>query len=168
MLPKIKTILYATGLGSGAPYIFRYAMTLALQHQASIVAVHAIEPLSTFGQSLVEQYISHEQSTEMHRQARESFKIKLNARIEKLLTEECTNAPECRKLVSDIRIVDGYSAQVILAAANDCAADLIIMGARRHSTIGEVMLGGTTRKVLHSADQPVLVVRVPSEYLTEG
>lgn len=168
MLPKIQTILYATGLGSGAPYIFRYAVALALQHQASIVAVHAVEPLTTFGQSLVEQYISHEQSEEMHRQARESFKVKLAARIENLLAEECNSTPECRKLVRDIRIVDGYSAQVILAAAKDSAADLIVMGARRHSTIGEVMLGGTTRKVLHSAIQPVLVVRVPPEHLTEG
>ncbi len=70
MLPKIKTILYATGLGPAAPYVFRYALSLARQHEARIIAVHGMEPLSTFGQSLVEQYISHEQSEEMHQQAR--------------------------------------------------------------------------------------------------
>ena len=54
MLPAIKTILYATDLSQGSPYIFRYALTLARQHQAKIVVVHAIEPLTPFGQSLVE------------------------------------------------------------------------------------------------------------------
>ena len=51
MLPKIKTILYTTTLGPDAPYVFRYALALARQHQAQIVAVHAMEPLSGSGSS---------------------------------------------------------------------------------------------------------------------
>ena len=38
------------------------------------------------------------------------------------------------------------------------------MGSQRHTLIGEVMLGSTTRRVLHSASQPVLVVKVPKGY----
>ena len=37
MLPKIKTILYATGMGAGAPHVFRYALALAKQHDAQKV-----------------------------------------------------------------------------------------------------------------------------------
>lgn len=167
MLPVIKTIVYATGLGSGAPYVFRYALSLARQHQANIVVVHGIEPLSTFGQSLVEQYISHDASEEMHKKARETVKAQLQRRIEQLCTRECNGAANCENLVSSIRVVDGYPSQVILDVAKGCAADLIVMGAHRHTVVGEVMMGSTTRKVLHNASLPVLVVRIPEGYTEE-
>jgi nucleotide-binding universal stress UspA family protein len=123
--------------------------------------VHGIEPLTTFGQSLVEQYISHDDSEEMHKKARESVKAALNERLAKLCSSECTDATECQLLVSSIRVVDGYPAQVVLDTAKDCAADLIVMGAHSHTSVGEVMVGSTTRKVLHSATLPVLVVKIP-------
>ncbi len=164
MLPVIKTILYATGLGPGAPYVFRYALTLARQHQAKIVIVHGIEPLSTFGQSLVELYISHDNSEEMHRKARESVKAGMNEKLAQLCAAECPDASECQLLVSSIRVVDAPPAQVIADVAKECAADVIVMGAQNHTLVGEVMLGSTTRKVLHSADQPVLVVKVPKGF----
>lgn len=161
MLPVIKTILHATGLGPGARYVFRYALTLARQHQANIVVVHGIEPLTPFGQSLVEQYISHDNSEEMHRKARETVKAGITERLTQLCADECSNATDCQKLVSSIRVVDGYPAQVIMDAAKECAADLIVIGAHHHSVVGEVMLGGTARKVLHNASLPVLVVKIP-------
>ncbi|MFH0782042.1 MAG: universal stress protein [Pseudomonadota bacterium] len=167
MLPKIQTIVYATGLGSGAPYVFRYAMTLAQQHQAKIVVVHGMEPLSTFGQSLVEQYISHDTSEEMHRKARETVKARLQQRLELLCQKECQGSPACSNLVSSIQVVEGYAAQVILKVASDCAADMIVMGARSHTVVGEAMVGSTTRKVLHSTTKPVLVVKIPKGYAEE-
>lgn len=167
MLPGIKNILFATDLGPGAPYVFRYALSLAHQYQANIVIVHGIEPLTPFGRSLVEQYISHEHSEEMHRKARETVKAGLNERLAQLCAAECSDAEQCRKLVDSIRVVDGYPDQVILAAAKDCTADLIVVGAHRHTVVGEVIMGSTTRKVLHSADLPVLVVKIPEGYTEE-
>jgi len=161
MLPAIKTILYATGLRSGAPYVFRYALTLARQHQAKIVVVHGVEPLSAFGQSLVEQYISHQDSEAMHSKARETVKAQIEERIKQLCAKECNGTPECGNSVSAIQVVDGYPDQVILHAAKACSADVIVMGAQGQSLVGEVMLGSTTRKVLQRAEQPVFVVRVP-------
>ncbi len=167
MLPAIKTILYAAGLCPGAPYVFRYALTLARKHQAQIIIVHGIEPLSQFSQSLVEQYISHADSEEIHRKARETFKAAITEQLARLCAAECPNAQECQLLVTSIRVVDGYPANVIVDAAKDCKADLIVMGAHSHSTVGEIMLGSNTRKVLHNAGQPVLVVKIPKENLPE-
>ena len=167
MLPKIQTILYATGLGPGAPYVFRYALVLARQHQAKIVAVHGIEPLPAFGQSLIEQYMSHDDSEELHKKARETVKALLNQRMEKLCAKECSDAAECRLLISSIRVIDGYPPQVIMDVAKECSADLIVMGSHSHSTVGEVLLGSTTRKVLHNASQPVFVVKIPKGYFED-
>jgi nucleotide-binding universal stress UspA family protein len=161
MLPVIKTILYATGLSDGAPYVFRYALSLARQHGAKIIVVHAVEPLSAFGQSLVEQYISHQDSEEMHSKARQTVKAQIEERIKQLCARECNGTPECGNSVETIQVVEGYPDQVILHAAKACRADVIVMGAQRHSLVGEVMLGSNTRKVLQRAEQPVFVVRVP-------
>ena len=167
MLPKIKTILYTTALGPGASYVFRYALALARQHEAKIIAVHAMEPLSLFGRSLVEQYISHESTEEMHRKARESVTAGIKQRIEQLCTKECDNAPSCENAVSSVHVVDGYPVQVILDKAKECSADLIIMGAHDHTKVGEAFMGSTTRKVVHSSSQPVLVVKIPKDYKEE-
>jgi len=167
MLPKIKTILYATGLSSGAPYVFRYALALARRHQANIVAVHAIEPLSAFGQSLVEQYISHDVSEAMHEKARESVKTQLQQRLEQLCEDECSDATN-QNLVTSTLVVEGYPSQVIMDVADEYAVDLIVMGSHHHTRVGEVILGSTTRKILHTAEQPVFVVKIPKDLSNES
>ncbi|HKK01270.1 MAG TPA: universal stress protein [Desulfuromonadales bacterium] len=167
MLPKISKILYATGLGAGAPYVFRYALSQAQQYDAGIVAVHGMEPLSAFAQSLVEQYVSHENSEEMHRQARETVKAALRGRIEQICAKENGGDLEsCR--ITEIRIVEGQPAQVILETAKKVGADLIVMGAHRHTALGETLIGTATRKVLHSSEVPVLVVRIPEGFREDG
>ena len=168
MLPQIKTILYATGMGPGAPYVFRYALALANQHDAQIIAVSVLEPLSTFAQSLVELHLSHEQSVEIHGKAQIQAKERLRERITRLCEKESGAKSQCSHRVSEIRIEEGQPAQIVLEAAKECAADLIIMGAHRHTMIGDAMLGSTTDKVLHSAAQPVLVVRIPEGFHEEG
>jgi len=168
MLPKIEKILYATGMGAGAPHVFRYALAFAKQHDAQIIAVSAIEPLSSFAQSLVELHISHERSEEIHAQARLQAKQRLKERIAQLCEKECRLDQQCEQRVSEILIEEGQADQVILAAAESCAADMIIMGSHRHTAIGDAMLGTTTHKVLHSATLPVLVVRIPKGFHEEG
>ena len=164
MLPKIETILYTTDVEPSAVYVFRYALALAQQHHAKIVAVHGMEPLTPFGQNLVEQYITHDVSEEMHKKARETIKTDLKKRIELLCAKECDNTPSCENAVSSIHVVEGYPSQVIMDVAKDCSADLIVMGEHSHNIFSEIVMGGTTRKVLHSATQPVLVVQIPKDY----
>lgn len=168
MLPQIKKILYATGMGPGAPYVFRYALAMARQHDAQLFAVSALEPLSTFAQSLVELHISHEQSEQIHGKAQTQARERLRERITRLCEKECATDPQCTRRVNEIRIEEGQPAQIILATAREYAVDLIIMGAHRHTMIGDAMLGSTTHKVLHSAAQPVLVVRIPAGFHEEG
>ena len=168
MLPKIEKILYATGLGAGAPYVFRYALTLARQHDAQIIAVSALEPLSNFAQSLVELHISHERSEEMHLQAQEQVKERLRERIATLCEQECSVDQQCSHRVSKILIEEGQPDRAILKVARENDVDLVIMGSHRHTAIGDAVLGTTTHKVLHSASQPVLVVRIPDGFHEEG
>lgn len=168
MLPKIKKILYATGMGAGAPHVFRYALEMAKQHDAKIIAVSGLEKLSTFAQNLVNIHIPAGQRDKIHDDAHEHAKNKLQERIAKLCEKECGDDQQCVLRLSEIRIEDGAPAQVVLKVAEEIDADVIIMGSHRHTVIGDAMLGTTTHKVLHSATTPVLVVRIPDGFHEEG
>ena len=168
MLPEIKKIVYATGLGPAAPYVFRYALSVARQYGAEIVAVHGMEPLTPFAQSLVELHISHEQSEQMHQDARKAMVAKIEERLELLCTKELCNDSEGRSRVCGIVIEEGVPSEVILQQVEKLGADLIVMGSHRHTVIGDAMLGTTTHKVLHRSTIPVLVVRIPEGYREEG
>jgi len=168
MLPKIQKILFATGLGAGAPYVFRYALSMAQQYGAKIAVVHGMETLTPFAQSLVELHISHEQSEQIHQNARKAMVAKIEERLELLCTKELCNDSEGRSRVCGIVIEEGAPAEVILQQAEKLGVDLIVMGSHRHTVIGDAMLGSTTHKVLHSSKIPVLVVRIPEGYREEG
>jgi nucleotide-binding universal stress UspA family protein len=168
MIPKIKKILYATGMGAGAPHVYRYALAMAREHDAKIVAVSALESLSAFARNLVDIHIPPEQREEIQRTAHNQAKERLMDRIKRLCEKECGDDPVCAQWLSEIRIEDGPPDQAVLKVANELDVDLIIMGAHRHTVIGEVVLGSTTQKVLHTATRPVLVVRIPDGYHEEG
>jgi nucleotide-binding universal stress UspA family protein len=55
--------------------------------------------------------------------------------------------------------VYGRAARVILEAANDARADMVVMGSRGLSDLAGLVMGSVTHKVLHLARCPVLVVR---------
>jgi len=168
MIPKIKKILYATGMGAGAPHVYRYALAMAKEHDAKIVVVSALESLSSFAQNLVDVHIPAELREEIQQTAYSQARERLKGRIAKLCEKECGNDPICAQRLSEIRIEDGPPDQVVLKVAKGIDADLIIMGSHRHTVIGEMVLGSTTQKVLHQATQPVLVVRIPDGYYEEG
>jgi nucleotide-binding universal stress UspA family protein len=54
--------------------------------------------------------------------------------------------------------VYGRAARVILEAANEVGADVIVMGSRGLSDMAGLVMGSVTHKVLHLARRPVLVV----------
>jgi nucleotide-binding universal stress UspA family protein len=70
-------------------------------------------------------------------------------------------------LVAQPRVVnrDDDIATVILAAATDVEADVIVLGTRGLSGVKSLMLGSVSQRVLHHADRAVLVV--PSASLAE-
>lgn len=159
MLPEIRTIVYATDLEEGSSHVFRYALSQAKCHRARIVVIHAIEPLSRFGQSLVELHISHQNSEKMHQEARTQVQQDITQRIHEFCEREASLTEE--DLVEEILVIEGQPDQVILSQARALDADLIIMGTHRHSAVGEMLLGTTAQKVVHRSEIPTLLVRVP-------
>jgi nucleotide-binding universal stress UspA family protein len=53
----------------------------------------------------------------------------------------------------------GSAARLILDAANEHGAGLIVMGSRGHSDLEALMVGSVAHKVLHLSACPVLIAR---------
>ena len=55
-------------------------------------------------------------------------------------------------------LCEGPEAESILKVAENCEADLIVMGSRGFGAVKGFLVGSVSRKVIHFADCPVMVV----------
>lgn len=157
MLPKIDTVLYCTGLGPNTRHIFRYALLLARQFDARLVALHVIETLSSRQRALVEGYSGLGSLSELLERAKRDAASALPKRIEELCKIE---APEqdWRQTVAEVIVAEGHVTQEILAHVGSTGADLVVVGVHGESSL---TLGSTARRLVRESPVPVLTVQVP-------
>jgi len=168
MIPDIKNILYTTGLGSGTPYVFRYALSLAQKYDAKIHIIHGREPMPSSAQNMADLYVSKDKIAEIFDQALVDLEQKIVERLKRLCAKETAGDPQGIERVASITVAKLAPKQAILEEAEKRNADLIVMGSHQHSVLADAMLGTTTLKVLHRSKIPVMVVRIPENFQEEG
>lgn len=161
MLPNIRNIVVAVGLGNDTRLILEYALSQAQKYGAKIHIVHSHQALNISDQDQAEILMLQEGMTDDF----DKWPLDTEENVTAYLKEICQNVlaeysadPE---VIASIRISAFEPKAVILTAANDFIADLIVMGSHRHSVASDALLGSTTMKILHSSKIPVLVVRLP-------
>ena len=163
MLPKIRTILYASDLGENAPKVFAHCVALARQHGAAISFVHALEPLGPTGRSLVRNMVPHDLLEQLETEGIERVRTQIRERIDAFCQAELGSGVHAPDIVSEVRIAEGHPAEVILEAARSIEADLIILGTHTHSRLHRALIGSVAQKVIVHADRPVLLVPIPAD-----
>ncbi len=155
MSNTVKTILYTSDLTADAPEVFRHAVGLAEQFDAKLHAftVRALAPMHPFAQ-----HISAEKFEEIKATDRDNRAAELQQRIDKFAADN----PDCdvKKVLASVKAADGDAAPGILEAADNMAADMIVMGSRGRSAIGEIFLGSVASKVTMKAKVPVVLVPI--------
>ncbi len=159
MLPQIKKILYATDLKEkGAKNAFRMAVAMSKAHDARIVMLHGIEPMSASMSGMLQNVMSEGEYEKLRTDGIESLKQQLQDRVQRFCDEECPNDDKTWPGGDPaIEVREGQAHQVILGACEHHDADLIVMGTRTHTGIGQLVLGSTANKVIHHSKVPVLV-----------
>ena len=158
MLPDVKTILYASDIEEGSRPAFRAAVSMAGHYDAKLTFLHVIEPLSASARNILKTMMNDASLNEMHDSSVENLKNKLVSRIERFCETELDSSEAMKEGQIIPRVEEGTADRVILKVANEIGADLIVMGTRTHSSVGQFLLGSTANRVMHHTQKPVLII----------
>ncbi len=144
-----KSIVVGVDRSEHAKEALTQAIDIARAQQADLTAVIAYStvmpwgPVSPLPQSAVDEYIS-------------GIQADANA-----IADE-TRAAIPKEVKSNVVVVDGDPAQVILDEVETGKHDLIVVGSRGRGDAASLLLGSVSHGVLHHSRVPVLIVHVPS------
>lgn len=154
----IQTILFAADMGPHTPYLLHHVNALAVQHQANVIVVHAIEPPGCFGDAVVQSFLSDDERSELLGSGMEQIVNGVKSRLVDMLEEEFIDGHRGLSQIRDVRVTAGKPADLILLEANQNEVDMIILGSHGASTDQPNVLGSVTSRVLKLARVPVYMV----------
>jgi nucleotide-binding universal stress UspA family protein len=160
MVPKIRKILYARDLSENSVYAFYFAIDFAQKHNATIIILHVVEPVSPHARPFIgtEKIVKVQKENIM--EATEEVKNRLQSFCRRVEGE--IGAP-CVELVSKTLVPLGHPPEEILNAADKEDCDLIILGTHGKGFLAHTFLGNVSNAVLQRARKPVLIIPLPSE-----
>jgi nucleotide-binding universal stress UspA family protein len=142
-MTPFRTILHPTDFSPGSAAAFGYACDLADVCRARVVVVYALGPVIPIAEEGV---IASGDLDELRALGHEQLDAVRPAdpavRVERVFRE-------------------GPAAAVILAAADECRADLIAMGTHGRTGFRRLVIGSVAEEVLRKSSCPVLTVKAP-------
>jgi nucleotide-binding universal stress UspA family protein len=145
MLP-FQTILHPTDFSSAAEHAFQVACSLARDHNARLIVLHAVPPAAfDFGDLQAHEYPA-------------GYAKKVWEDIRRLTRAD----PHLRDLDIESELVDGDPVQMILAKAEESRCDLIVMGTHGRVGLSRLLMGSVAEAVMRRARCPVLTVKAPA------
>ncbi len=152
---SINHILYASDLTPRSPAVFKHAVGLALKFEARLHAITVIPPSNNLP---VSEFINQTTIDQIRTAGRDKAQNELQQRIDAFAKAH----PELdvNRVLASVKVLEGDPSRQILDQAKHVLADMIIMGSRGHTAIGEILLGSVAHKVTMKADVPVLLVPI--------
>ena len=155
---KINKILYASDIDKGSRPAFRAAMSLCGRYDSEITYLHVIEPLPSSAQNLLKGLVDTADVEDMYQKSLVDLKTKMEKRISQFFEDEVEfhNFLDSNKVNSCIE--EGTAWETIIKVADEIDADVIVMGTRTHSSVGQFFSGSTANKVMLHTKRPLLII----------
>lgn len=157
-LPKISTILYASDLGEHTRPVFRQAVDQARVHNASIIMLHVVEPLTETARTVMAAYMPEADIDVIQQDGMAAIIKHMKNRITKFYEEECAGQGLDSLPVKEMLVVAGRPSEQILNTAAECKADMIIIGQSAKKILGSRVIGSTARRVTRLTTIPTLII----------
>jgi nucleotide-binding universal stress UspA family protein len=116
-IPQIKTILYATDLGKFTRPVFRQAVAHANVHQARIIMLNVVEPLTETARAIIAGYMPETAIEEVQKDGMKNIIATMKERVKKFCDEECDGMGVDDMPLQEIVVVAGRPSEEILLAA---------------------------------------------------
>ncbi|MGB8697893.1 MAG: universal stress protein [Thermosynechococcaceae cyanobacterium] len=158
----VKKVLAAMDLSENSEPIFEQAVALAAASKANLMLLHVLsyeEKDSPTPILSVSPYtpIALTETWDIHRQEWEKYE----EQGLKLLRSLCDRATAAG-LQTEFTQTFGSAGRVICELARNWDAEVIVMGRRSHSGLGELFLGSVSNYVVHHTPCSVFIVQHPS------
>jgi nucleotide-binding universal stress UspA family protein len=141
-------ILVPTDFSSYSDKALNQAFDIAKQYKAKVYVVHVLHgknPYDTTDGTIPSYY------EELEKQMIEGARKKLQEEIDKF--------PQTKELEVFAEVVNGDTAEAILAEERSKGIDLIVIASLGRSGIAKYLIGGVARNVLKGAKCPVLLTK---------
>jgi nucleotide-binding universal stress UspA family protein len=159
MYHDVKKILYVSDLDKGSRSAFRAAVSLCGHYSgAQITYLYVIESLSGTARSVLSNMMDKEELDDMLQKGVEALSVKIRGRIERFCADELEEHEVLSLKNIEARIEEGTPWRRILEVGDEMNADVIVMGTRKHSALGQALMGSTAIKTLTHSKRPVLIV----------
>ncbi|MGS2716561.1 universal stress protein [Eionea flava] len=156
----IKKILLAVDLGVYTPHLLQYAASLSSQYRASMVVVHAVEPLGTLGHALLNTYLKPETKKQLTTTGMDSVVEQIRTQVIDILTDEFMSGGIELPRLEGVIVKPGSPVDVILGTASEINADVLVLGSHSSET-HDGNLGRVPQKVLSHSKWPVYLIPQP-------
>jgi nucleotide-binding universal stress UspA family protein len=172
-LPEVhyKKILYSTDLSEAGRHAFPHAASIANRYGAQLIVFHVVETVE-FERSVVGFISEHMWDQLKTRSLEEAREMLISRRREDTAIKSAvddhligTTGEEGAKpaVTYEVVVKAGDPVEEILKEAHDGSYDLLVMGNRGERALKDRLMGSTAWRVLHGAQIPVMLVRVPED-----
>lgn len=152
---KFKHILFATDFSEYAKEACLYAKSLSDKYDAEISLLHVIK------EELPDMLIFDAGNERTPAGVTNRLTIQKNYTEEQIKKMEATIRDKYKyseKSIKKIIVRKGKPSKTILNVSDEIDCDLIVMGIKGESSLGDILMGDTVRKVITKSKVPVLVV----------
>ncbi|MDR9466614.1 universal stress protein [Marinospirillum sp.] len=158
MLSDFRKILYVSDLEAGSRPAFRAAVSLCNHYESRITYLHVIESVSATARSVLSNMMEKQDVEGFLEEGIGKLKTKVQGRLQRFCEQELEEDDKLDTEQVSVQVEEGTPWKVILRVADEMDADVIVMGTRKHSSLGQVLVGSTAAKTLSHSKRPVLVV----------
>ncbi|MGB1090543.1 MAG: universal stress protein [Oceanobacter sp.] len=139
-MKDINTILYASDLiNHDGREVFATAVREAILHKARLVFLNVIEPVDESTRFYLQSYLSDEQMEKIRDDRAESVRAEIESRIRAFCHEELLDQQGMQAEDVEALVLIGNPERKIIEAARQVNADLLVIGTRVHSALGEII-----------------------------
>lgn len=158
MLPYVNKILYASDIGIGSKPAFSAAINLCGRHKSEITYLHVIEPLTSSAKVIINSLVDSADLNDTIEEGLVNLHKKIEKRIHNYLKTELDEIDVLEFSDIKLRIEEGIVWKKIIDVAGEIDADVIVMGTRTSSSVGQFFTGSTANKVMLNSKKPLLII----------
>lgn len=158
MIPEYKTILYATDMTPNAAHALKHAISLARKYDAKVKVLHVLAEVDSSVVNYVATMMGEAQLAALEVQHHQEVAKEIKKRIKAAVDEELNSHSDDLARIVGVEAHHGNPIAVILQQADECNADLIVIGSHGKGKLSYAFLGSVAEKLLHKSHRPVLVV----------